>query len=72
LIYLAERFGEAKGKEIAINVTITHHDLADSINMSRETASRSLELLFEEGLLSQDDHTFVIRDPARLQASLDQ
>jgi len=70
LIYIAERFGERHGKEILINAPITHQDIADSINMSRETASRALELLFEEGLLGQTDHLFTILDINKLQTAL--
>lgn len=71
LVYLAERFGEKHGKEIIVNAPITHQDIADSINMSRETASRALGLLFEEGLMGQKDHLFVIKDIHKLQAALD-
>mgnify|MGYP001791870305 FL=1 len=53
LLYLAERFGKQHGKEVIIYAPITHQDLADSINMSRETASRALEQLFAEGLMGQ-------------------
>lgn len=70
LIYLAERFGQAHGKEIIINAPITHQDLADSINMSRETASRALELLIEEKLFEQRDYIFVICDISKLQMAL--
>lgn len=70
LIYLAERFGERHGKQIIINVPITHKDIADSINMSRETASRALELLFQEGLMGQSDHLFTILDIHKLQTAL--
>lgn len=70
LLYLAERFGEKNGKEVLINAPITHQDLADSINMTRETASRSLELLFREGLVGQKDHFFIILDLPKLQSAL--
>jgi CRP-like cAMP-binding protein len=70
LLNLAERFGEGHGKEIFINAPITHQDIADSINMTRETASRALELLFEEGLVGQKDHLFTILDLPKLQAAL--
>jgi CRP/FNR family transcriptional regulator len=71
LIYIAERFGEKHGREILINAPITHQDIADSINMSRETASRALELLFEEGLMGQREHLFTIKDIRKLQTALD-
>lgn len=70
LIYLAERFGERHGKTVLINAPITHQDIADSINMSRETASRALELLFEEGLMGQKDHLFTVLDLPKLQTAL--
>lgn len=70
LLNLAERFGEGHGKEVFINAPITHQDIADSINMTRETASRALELLFEEGLVGQKDHLFTVLDLPKLQAAL--
>jgi CRP-like cAMP-binding protein len=70
LIYLGERFGESYGKEILINAPITHQDIADSINMSRETASRALELLFEEEIVGQEDHFFTIKDIDKLRTAL--
>lgn len=70
LLYLAERFGEKHGKEVLINAPVTHQDIADSINMTRETASRALEQLFEEGLMGQADHLFTILDLPKLQAAL--
>jgi|SRR5665213_2480097 len=71
LIYLAERFGVRHGDEILINAPITHQDIADSINMSRETASRALELLFEEGLMGQLDHLFTVKNVEKMQKALD-
>lgn len=70
LLNLAERFGEGHGKEVFINAPITHQDIADSINMTRETASRALELLFEEGLMGQKDHLFTVLDLPKLRAAL--
>jgi len=70
LLYLAERFGQPNGAKVLINAPITHQDIADSINMSRETASRALELLFDEDLVGQKDHLFVVLDLPKLQAAL--
>ncbi len=68
LLSLAELFGEPQGNdEVLINAPITHQDIADSINMTRETASRALELLFEEGLVKQVDHLFTVRRVAKLE-----
>jgi len=70
LLDLAARFGESSREGITIQAPITHQDIADSISMTRETASRALESLFEKNLLSQDDHLFVILDEERLQREL--
>jgi CRP/FNR family transcriptional regulator len=70
LLNYAERFGKSSGKKVIINAPITHQDIADSINMTRETASRALELLFDEGLVGQDEHLFTILDLPKLQSVL--
>lgn len=70
LIYLSARFGERHGKEMIIRAPITHQDIADSINMSRETASRALEMLSQNGLVGQKDHLFTVNDIHQLQSEL--
>ncbi len=70
LLNYAERFGKLQGKKVIINAPITHQDIADSINMTRETASRALEVLFEEGLVDQGEHLLTILDLPNLQAAL--
>lgn len=70
LIYLSARFGERHGKEMIIRAPITHQDIADSINMSRETASRALETLSESGLIGQKEHLFTVKDIHQLQSVL--
>ena len=67
LLSLANMFGEAQGNEVVINAPITHQDIADSINMTRETASRALQTLFEEGLVKQVDHLFTVRRVTKLE-----
>lgn len=70
LILLADRFGELQGSKVIIKAPITQQDIADSINMNRETASRALGQLFEEGLVNQEDHLFVIDSMDKLKAAL--
>lgn len=67
LLNLTEMFGKPHGNEILIDAPITHQDIADSINMTRETASRALGLLFEEGLVRQVDHLFTVRKIDKLE-----
>lgn len=39
LLNLAEMFGTTDGKKVVLDVPITHLDIANSINMTRETAT---------------------------------
>jgi CRP-like cAMP-binding protein len=71
LLFFAERFGRPQGTKILIEAPITHQDIADSINMNRETASRALEILSEEGLVGQKDHLFIVHDVAKLEEALE-
>jgi len=71
LLDLANRFGRKQGSSVVIDTPITHQDIADSINLTRETASRALELLSENGLIVQENHLFVIKDTLKLQEELD-
>jgi len=61
LLNLTDTFGKTHGNKVLIDAPITHQDIADSINMTRETASRALGLLFDEGLVEQVDHLFTVR-----------
>ncbi len=70
LLDLDTRFGHKLGRDMVIEAPVTHQDIADSTNMSRETASRALELLFHDELLQQKDHLFIIKNGQKLQAEL--
>lgn len=70
LLNLAELFGKKDGKKVLIDAPITHQDIANSINMTRETATRALGLLFNEGLVGQDEHLFTILDISKLEEEL--
>ena len=70
LLFFAERFGSPLDIGVVIDAPITHQDIADSLNMNRETASRTLEDLFQEGLMEQYDHKFVVPSVARLKEAL--
>jgi len=66
LLDLNTRFGQRLGHNTVIQAPITHQDIADSINMTRETASRALEQLFRDNLIRQKNHLFIIRDEQKL------
>ncbi len=71
LIYLAKRFGEKRGKSIVLNVPITHTDIANSINMTRETASRELEKLVQKRLVKYTGHLLTIINLTKLEKELE-
>jgi CRP/FNR family transcriptional regulator len=66
LLDLSTRFGQRLGHDTVIQAPITHQDIADSINMTRETASRALEQLFRDNLICQKNHLFIIRNEQKL------
>ncbi len=70
LISLSERFGKRSGGKIIIDVPLTHHDISDSINMTRETTSREMEELIRKKLISYKKRIITIRDMAKLKKEL--
>lgn len=71
LAFLGQRFGRGqKSGQILIQAPITHKDIADSVSMIRETASRELEKLEKEGLIGYQDHKLVLLKPEELTAKL--
>ncbi len=63
LLGLANRFGLKTDDHLVINATITHEDLAHSINMTRETFGRSLGRLQRKNIIGYDRrHRLVIKD----------
>ena len=59
---LARDYGkrEKDGVRICLKLTVTQ--LADMLGTKRETASRQLKVLVEQGLVRYDRNTFVIPD----------
>lgn len=70
LLDLSTRFGKNFGEGRVIQAPVNHLEIADSINMTRETASRALEQLFKDGLVAQHNHQFIIINEKILQAEL--
>ena len=60
---LASGYGKEQAGKIVIDVPITHKDLANSVSISRETATRTIGRLQRKGILSvNSNHLFVIND----------
>ena len=69
ILYLADRFGEAKDSKTVIKLPLTHQDLASWTSLTRETISRQLEQLSKKGLISYNRHSITILDKDKLQDS---
>lgn len=70
LLTFGKHFGKKVGKTILIDVPLTHKDIAGSINMTRETASRDMEKLIDKKLIAYKKHLIVIKDSAGLRREL--
>lgn len=70
LLFLAQRFGIKKGKQVTIEVPLKHEDIASSINMTRETASRDLEKLKRRGLIDYKTNSILIKNLEGLKEEL--
>ena len=70
LLYMANRFGIRRGKGIIIEPPLNHQDIAASINMTRETASRDLEKLKKKRLISYKGKTISIKNIDKLKEEL--
>jgi CRP-like cAMP-binding protein len=44
----------------------THQDIANMVNTSRETVTRALLTLAQQGIVQKDAHRLIIRDPEAL------
>jgi CRP/FNR family transcriptional regulator, cyclic AMP receptor protein len=70
LLFLVDRFGKEHEGELFIDTPITHQELADSLSITRETATRMLDELKRKGLLDQRNRQFVILDEEGLRKLL--
>lgn len=70
LLFLAGRFGRKTDQGIMIHPPLTHQEIADSLHITRETASRNIERLERRGLVRYLHHRFTIPDVEKLQAEI--
>jgi CRP/FNR family cyclic AMP-dependent transcriptional regulator len=70
LLTLAYRFGRTKQAQTTIELTLTHQEIADITGLTRETVTRELKTLREQGVVKIKKQTFVIDNLAELEQSL--
>lgn len=56
ILRLSARYGTRVGKEIFLNIPLTHQEIADMIGTSRQTVTSALSALKRQGVLSIDNH----------------
>lgn len=71
LLFLAKRFGKFDGNSVIIEAPITHQDVANSINMSRETVSREFNILEKKRLVCSRKQNIIINDIHSLKKELE-
>lgn len=70
LLTFSKHFGKKIGKKVLIDVPLTHKDIGSSINMTRETVSREMEILIHKKLILYKKHLILIKDPIGLRREL--
>ncbi|HEY9712079.1 MAG TPA: Crp/Fnr family transcriptional regulator [Chroococcales cyanobacterium] len=70
LIFLASRFGKARGSSIVLEPAFSQQLIASSINLARESVSREFEKLTVEGLIGYKGRHIVINDLEALSKEL--
>ncbi|MDA8109335.1 MAG: Crp/Fnr family transcriptional regulator [Betaproteobacteria bacterium] len=56
ILRLGARYGRRIGKDIVLNIPLTHQEIADMVGTTRQTVTSSLNALKRQGVLSIDNH----------------
>jgi CRP/FNR family transcriptional regulator len=56
ILRLSARYGTRVGKEVFLNIPLTHQEIADMVGTSRQTVTSTLSALKRQGVLSIDNH----------------
>lgn len=70
LLTMTDRFGKNTAEGLVIQVPLKQQDIASSINASRETTSRELNLLHRKGFVDSSKPQIVIKEPDTLRSFL--
>jgi len=60
IVRLGAHYGTRVGKDIVLNIPLTHQEIADMVGTSRQTVTSSLSTLNRLGVLSVNDHRICI------------
>ena len=66
IVRLAAHYGTRVGKDIVLNIPLTHQEIADMVGTSRQTVTSSFSALNRQGVLSINNHRICIESPELL------
>ncbi|MEX2028000.1 MAG: Crp/Fnr family transcriptional regulator [Candidatus Curtissbacteria bacterium] len=66
ILICAERFGEAGRGGVAIQVPLTHNDVASLVGVTRETASVEIKKLKDRGLIANKGKKIIVKNASGL------
>ena len=70
ILFFVDRFGVTEGKQVVIDLPVTHKLIAESINVSRENITRELKILEKEKIISFRNRLLVVVDIHKLKNAL--
>lgn len=62
LNYLGQKFRQAHGNGIAVNLRLTQNDISNWFGINRETVTRQIKILKKKGIISYNGRVLVIND----------
>jgi len=71
LLKLAKQYGASSAQGTAIDIELTHNDLASLVNASRVMVSNVIGGLRQDGVIATKDHRFIILNAEALASALE-
>ncbi len=66
IVRLGAHYGTRVGKDIVLNIPLTHQEIADMVGTSRQTVTTSFSALNRQGVLRVNNHRICIESPELL------
>ena len=66
IVRLAAHYGTRVGKDVVLNIPLTHQEVADMVGTSRQTVTSMFSALNRKGVLRIDNHRICIESPELL------
>lgn len=70
LLYYADKFGEKKDGASTLKMPLTHQNIADILNIARETVTHCMMRLQEKGLIKTEGKTIIVPDMQALKREI--